>query len=303
MSNECLPATLSLFELSRIGASAEHEGCRFDSDFAQPSGDGLRLTARSDGEDLAFWVPETEWRDWLQPQLAVPRRGPIDAELLPLLAAWTLSPLDGWLQATGLPGLVAAEVENGDAPPPGWRLTLSMGSRRLPLYLEQAPAGWLQAMLTALQPSPQGEHELALALGWCVLTEPDWADVAVGDALPIIGMGDSLDAFWLHPQACPGRILLRESGDAVADGAALPLGEPSAGEWRLAVEAGRARFSALDLAAWRPEAQLFPRAAAYPALHLTRHGKTLALGQLLRLDDGWAVRIASRAGAALGQNS
>lgn len=296
MNAERQPTVLGAFELSRIGASAQLDGCRLVADQAQGSGPGLVLSTRCGGEPLCFWVPEAEWCSWIAPQLAVPTLAQVDPELLPPLAAWTLAPLGGWLQQQGLGALTPPTAATGDAPAHGWRLTLHDGERQLPLYLRQAPQGLLQALLAALTPSPQQEHELTLALGWCLLERDALRRLDVGDALPILGMADTLDTLWLHPDASPGRIRLHDAQRAVVADAPLPLDEAPDGTLRLTVEAGRARLAADALSSWAPGAELAIDARAHATLRLTAGGRQWAQGQLLRLDDGWAVRIGSRAG-------
>ncbi|WP_191631809.1 FliM/FliN family flagellar motor switch protein [Pandoraea sputorum] len=231
----------------------------------------------------------------MAPQLAIHAWTQVPAELLPLVAGWTLAPLDGWWQQLGGDALCEPEVRAGDAPPPGWRFTLQDGARRLPLYVQEAPARVLQALLAALEPSPEQHHELALALGWCQLAGDALAQVAVGDALPVLGMAESLDTLWLHPEASPGQLQLRDAQLAVVAPAPVPLADDLPDTVRLAVEVGRARVSAAALAAWTPGADVPLDARAHVALRLTQGERLWGQGQLLRLDDGWAVRLDARA--------
>ncbi|MEO4011904.1 hypothetical protein, partial [Chromobacterium piscinae] len=97
---------LDAFHLSRIGARAEHEGRLIEADLARADGHDLLLSTTCDGAALNLWTIEADWRAWLEPQLAVGELADIEAGLLPVLAAWTLAPLDGFLRAQGLPGLV-----------------------------------------------------------------------------------------------------------------------------------------------------------------------------------------------------
>ncbi|AKK24857.1 FliM/FliN family flagellar motor switch protein [Pandoraea oxalativorans] len=289
------PTPLSVFELSRMGASAELEGARLIADRAGANGPGVRLRARCGGEPLCFWVPEPAWCDWIAPQLATHAWTQVPPDLLPLVAAWTLAPLDGWLQRLGAQALCAPEVDAGDAPPPGWRFTLQEGDRRLPLYVQEAPAGVMQVLLAALAPSPEQHHELALALGWCQLAGDAPAHVAVGDALPLLGMAETLDTLWLHPEASPGRLQLLDDRHAVIAAAPLPWVEELPDTVRLAVEVGRVRMSAAALADWTPGTDVALEARAHVALRLTQGERLWGQGRLLRLDDAWAVRIDARA--------
>ncbi|MEN2428367.1 hypothetical protein [Chromobacterium vaccinii] len=282
---------LDAFHLSRVGACAEHEGRLIEADLARADGQGLLLSTMCDGAALTLWAAEADWRAWLEPQLAVGELAGIEAGLLPVLAAWTLAPLDGFLRAQGLPGL--AEPAVAPAPAPGgecWRLTLRDGPRRLPLYLREAPPDWL----AALRPSREQTHLLALGLGWCLLSEQDWDKVAVGDALPIHGMADALDSLWLHPEASPGRVRLLDAERAVVEAPSPGLDQAPSGTLRLAVEAAAIRVSADALADWETDREIDAPAAAHPMLRLTAQGRLWAQGQLLRLDDGWAVRILAR---------
>lgn len=289
------PTPLSVFELSRMGASAELEGARLVADQAGASGPGVQLRARCGGELLCFWVPEAAWCDWIAPQLATHAWTQVPPDLLPLVAAWTLAPLDGWLQQLGADTLGQPEMGAGDAPPYGWRFTLQAGARRLPLYVQEAPAQVLQALLTALEPSSEQHHELALALGWCQLASDALEHVAVGDALPMLGMAETLDTLWLHPEASPGQLQLLDAERAVITEAPLPLADDLPDTVRLAVEVGRARVSAATLAAWTPGTDVSLDARAHVALRLTQGERLWGQGQLLRLDDGWAVRLDARA--------
>ncbi|ERE19478.1 hypothetical protein [Pseudogulbenkiania ferrooxidans] len=283
--------TLDAFHLSRVGARAEHDGMLIEADRALADSHGLLLSTTCDGAALSLWTTEADWRAWLVPQLTVGELADIEAGLLPVLAAWTLAPLDGFLRAQGLPGLAQAAVQ--PAPAPGgecWRLTLRDGPRRLPLYLRKAPRDWL----AALRPSREQTHQLALGLGWCLLPEQDWDKVAIGDALPIHGMADALDTLWLHPEATPGRLRLIDAERAVMETPSSGLDPAPSGTLRLIAEAAAIRVSADALADWEAGREIDAPAAAHPMLRLTAQGRLWAQGQLLRLDDGWAARILAR---------
>ncbi|VVE55427.1 FliM/FliN family flagellar motor switch protein [Pandoraea sputorum] len=295
MSAERPSAAVGAFELSRIGATAHLDGCVLVADRAQAGGPGLTLSTRCGGELLCFWVPEREWCDWIAPQLPVHALAQIPSELLPLLAGWTLAPLDGWLQQQDLGALSQPEASTGEAPGHGWRLTLEDGARRLPLFVQHAPAALFQALLATLTPSPEQEHDLPLALGWCLLAPAALHGLEVGDALPIIGMADTLDVLWLHPDASPGQLNLHDAHCAVVVDAPTPPADDLPGTLRLAVEVGRARLAAGALASWVPGVELHIDARAHAALRLTAGERVWAQGQLLRLDDGWAMRIDARA--------
>ena len=285
---------LEIFNLSRIGAMAEFDGYRLSSERAEPSGPGVRLRTHSAGEELWLWVPETEWCAYLTPQLAVPALNQIDPALLPLLASWTLAPLDGWLQQSGEPPLTTASAEAAPAPKRCWRLLLTQGSRCLPVYLEQVPERWQRNLLSSLQPSPQQEHTLPLILGWSLVPQAQWQDLALGDALPIVGACDSLERLWLDPGSAAAQIKLIGATRAQIEEPAPPLFETPPGTLLLSVEAGRATFRASELANWAPGNELSLQASASPLLHLMLEGRLMAQGELLRLDNGWAVRINSR---------
>lgn len=305
MSSEQRRAPCDAFALSRVGATAELAGCQLAADrVAGPAHvPGLHLSAHCGGQPLRFWVSEAQWCTWLAPQLAAPSLAQIAPEWLPMLAAWTLSPLDGWLQEQGLGALSEAAVapavvpaaDPAEAPAGGWRLTLSDGARQLSLWVQQASPEKLHALLAALAPSPEQVHDLALGLGWCVLMPEAWRQVGVGDALPIVGMADTLDTLWLHPDASPGRLRLHDTRHAEVTAAPLPPADEPHGALRLCVEVGRARVAAPALAAWVPGMALELDARAHTLLRLSTHERLWAQGQLLRLDDAWAVRIVTLA--------
>lgn len=286
---------LDIFHLSRIGATAEHDGHRLHSHIARPAGHGVRLSSHCEGEALTFWIPESDWCAWLAPQLAVPSADDIADELRSLLASWTLAPLHDFLQAQGLPGCSPAGAEAASAPDGDyWRITVETGGQRLPLYLVDAPADWRRSLLAAFAPSPDATHDLALGLGWCLVPEESWPKVCVGDALPLHGMADALDRLWLHPAATPGRIQMVEANHAVVDEVSVDPIEAPPGTLCLAVEAARTRMTADELARWEPGHQLMLQAGALPVLQLTTRNGLVASGQLIRLEDGWAVRICAR---------
>lgn len=305
MSTDAQHATLDAFALSRIGATAALEGGQLVADWvsapaadpatAPPRTPGLHLTAQWEGEPLSFWVPEPEWCAWLAPQLAAPALAQIDPEWLPLLSAWTLAPLDSWLQGLGRGALSQVTVTVGEPPAGGWRLTLSEGTCRLPMWVQQASPTTLHTLLAALTPSPQQTHELALGLGWCLLESDAWEQLSEGDALPILGMADTLDTLWVHPYASPGQIRLYDAQRAKIIDAPLPLADAPHGTLRLCVEVGLARLTAPALAAWVPGTPLDIDAHAHTLLRLTTPGRLWAQGHLLRLADGWTVRITTLA--------
>ncbi|MBT2869660.1 hypothetical protein JQK19_20735 [Chromobacterium violaceum] len=278
--------------LSRNGGQAERDGLALRADRAEARGDGLTLRADCGGQALSLWTTETAWRDWLAPRLAAPPLRELPEDWLPLLAAWSLASLDDWQRELGLPPLADARPESAPAPAgERWRLTLSEGERRLPLYVDDAPPGWLDAALDALKPAEQPSLALWLALGWCRADALRRA--RPGDALPLLGAAEAPDRFWLLGKGCLGRARLDEDGLAWMDEGGAAGNEPGDISELTAVEVGLARLSPAQLAGWQAGK---PLRLAMEALPLPRAG-ALAQGVLLRLDDGWALRIQTRASA------
>lgn len=285
---------LDIFHLSRIGASAEQDDHRLLSHIARPAGRGVRISSQFEGEALTFWVPEADWCTWLTPHLAIASVDGIADEFRPLLASCTLAPLHDFLQAQGLPGFSSADAEAAAAPEGDyWRITVQTGDHCLPLYLVDVPLDWHRSVLAAFSPNPDEIHDLALGLGWCLLPEKDWNEVCVGDALPLYGMADTLNRFWLHPAASPGRIRLLGVDRAAIDDGSGTL-EPPPGTLCLAVEAARTYITANELACWELGREMTLQVNVLPMLRLTTHSGLVAFGQLIRLEDGWAVRICAR---------
>ncbi|WP_406849958.1 hypothetical protein [Chromobacterium phragmitis] len=274
--------TCERLRLSRDGARSERGGLSLRADRAAASGDGLTLRADCGGQTLALWTTETAWRDWLAPRLAAPPLRDLPDDWRPLLAAWTLAGLDDWQRELGLPPLAGARPESAPAPAgERWRLTLSEGERRLPLYVGDAPTGWLEAVLSALTPAERPCHTLRLALGWCRADALRRA--GPGDALPLLGTAEEPDRFWLLGEGCLGRVRLDETGAAWIDEGGMPDGA----DGLLPVVAGIARLAPDQLADWQAGHPLRLAAEAFPLLSAGR----LAQGSLLRLDDGWAMRL------------
>ncbi|VWD64453.1 hypothetical protein BLA50215_07860 [Burkholderia lata] len=285
-------SVLDIFHLSRIGAEAEHDGHRLLSRIGRPAGPGVCISSQCQGETLTFWVPEADWCAWLAPQLALSSAEYVPDELRPLLAAWTLAPLHDFLQAQGLPGFSSAECKAALAPDSdNWCIKVQMGNHCLPLYLVNTPVEWRRSALATFSPNPEQIHELGLGLGWCILPERDWSQVCVGDALPLHGMTNSLDSFWLHPAVSPGRIRLLEADHAVVDDDSKGVFDVPPDTLCLAVEAARAVITADELARWTLGRQITLQTTALPVLKLTSDKGLVAVGQLLQLEEKWAVQI------------
>ncbi|TDR76602.1 hypothetical protein [Paludibacterium purpuratum] len=277
--------TLDLFLLSRIGASAFSDETRVTARRAQPSGSGVRIDAQCDGAALAFWVAEADWCAWLAPHWPVPALAALDKALWPLAAGITLTPLERLLTAAGLAPCQAARLTPAEAPTVrSWCLLCEDEARRLPLYVQTAPSDWLAGLLQMLRPDDSAMLTVPLGLGWCMASD----GLALGDALPVLGAGDALDRFWLHPALAPGRIRLSSATAAQID---EPLAQPTGlvGAW--SVEVAALRAATHQLWPWQPGAAVDVQVMTHPLARLVSAGRTQALGTLLRLTDGWAVRI------------
>ncbi|MBL0526828.1 hypothetical protein JD490_18195 [Aeromonas dhakensis] len=281
-----------LFRLSRIGATSRLGALELEADLSRPTGQGLRLTTHCDGSDLHLWISEAAWCAWLDPKLVAPSLAQIEESLYPLLASWTLAPLDEWLQAQGLPSLAPATLSRAEAPALCWRLTLGSEGRRLPLCLESVPPALLHRWLSALTPSPDRVHELGLQLGWCQLPEEELTIPRLGDVLPLYGMGETPDRFWLHPLG--GAQLQLIDGQLGRALPGQPFCAPPPGTARLMVEVGKISLDAATLASWVPDLECAVTSQAYPTLRLLRGAELWAEGELLRMDDGWAVRLTTQ---------
>ncbi|MHA7000658.1 hypothetical protein [Aeromonas schubertii] len=281
-----------LFRLSRIGATSSLGELELEAELSRPTGPGLRLSTCSDGSELHLWISEAAWCAWLDPRLATPSLAQIEESLYPLLASWTLAPLDQWLQAQGLPSLAPATLCRAEAPALCWRLTLGSEGRQLPLCLESVPPALLHRWLSALTPSPERIHELGLQLGWCQLPEAELTTLSLGDVLPLHGMDEAPDRFWLHPLGGARLQLIDgQSGRALPG---KPLCAPPPGTARLMVEVGKISLDATTLASWVPDLECAVTPQAYPTLRLLRGAELWAEGELLRMDDGWAVRLTTQ---------
>lgn len=281
-----------LFRLSRIGATSSLGELELEATLSRPTGPGLRLSTQSDGSDLHLWISESAWCSWLGPQLATPSLDQIEESLYPLLASWTLAPLDEWLQAQELPPLAPAALSRAEAPALCWRLTLGSEGRRLPLCLESVPPGLLHRWLSALTPSTDRIHELGLQLGWCQLPEVELTTPSLGEIMPLHGMSDAPDRFWLHPLG-GARVQLLDGllGRALPS---MPLCSPPLGTVRLMVEVGKIRLDAATLASWAPDFEFTVYPQSYPTLRLLRGAELWGEGALLRMEDGWAVRLTTQ---------
>ncbi|MHC9247744.1 hypothetical protein [Aeromonas jandaei] len=291
-SNARNPET-SLLRLSRIGAVSTLTDLELEAALACPSGPGIRLSSRCGEAELSLWISEASWCTWLAPEIMAPSLDQIDETLYPLLASWTLAPLDEWLQAQRLPALAQAKLARDEAPPLCWRLTLSRAGLSLPLYLDDVPEELLDLWLSALSPNPARQHDFNLQLGWCQLPEARLSDLVLGEALPLNGLEEAPDRFWLYPLAGGVQLQLL-AADLAQVVPASPLLPPPEGTVRLRVEAGSIRLDAVTLADWSPGLEFTPQVHAYPGLRLMRDDRLWAEGTLLRLDDGWAVRLTTQ---------
>lgn len=284
-----------VFHLSRIGAHVEYEGYEFHSDIAYPAGSGIHIEARCDGENLRFWTSDSEWCAWVAQQLPVGSLGDLEDDMKAVLASWTLSPVHDFLRANGAAGCGPARVEPAMAPDGSfWRVTLVRGDYRLALYLVDVPDDWRWALLSALSPNPDREISLTLGLGWCLLNEAIWDQVSTGDALTIYGAADTLDVFWLHPAATPGRLRLHGCDAATALEGATDFPCTQGEDLRLIVEVGRVRIKSIHLDQWRADQDIALQVVPYPVVQLSANDRIYAFGELLRFENGWAIRVCNR---------
>ena len=288
-------STLSAFQLSRIGAFADLDETRLCAAYRAIGGPGLRLDTHCDGRRLSFWMPEQSWCAWLAPQLDIPAFAAVGPAWTAVRANWTLIPLNELLQRAALSPCDAATIEPADAPADvRWQFILSADTRRLPLAVLEAPWEWTEALLSALQPAQEQLHTLALALGWCFLSELEWPQVAIGDALRIDGTGPELDTFWLQAAHSPGRIRIQEDGTAHVLDCASGASDVPTGMLRLDVEVGHASVPAVELAEWGAGNAVSLRFVRHPQMRLMRGNQLVAQGRLLKLDDGWAFCVDAR---------
>jgi type III secretion protein Q len=286
MTQPCADEPASdLLLLSRIGARGESGATRITARRARPSGCGVRIDALCDGMALAFWVAEADWCAWLAPQWPIPSLAALDQALWPLAAGWTLTPVTALLSAEGLAPCRAARLAPAPAPDAClWCLLCESEELRLPLYLQAVPSAWLAGILSALNPDRAATVSLPLALGWCAAPT---AAQSLGDALPVWGVDDALERFWLLPAHSPGRV--RIIGPDRAEIAEPALREAAWGA--CSVEVAEARLARAALWPWQRGTAIDMPTVVYPLARLVASGRPLALGSLLRLTDGWAVRL------------
>jgi type III secretion protein Q len=283
---------LDAFQLSRIGACTELDETRLCANYKNAGGPGLRLETHCDGRPLSFWMPEQSWCTWLAPQLDISNFAAVGPAWTAVLANWTLIPLNELLQRAGLPPCDAASIQPATAPiDVRWEFVMEADSRRLPLVILDAPWDWIQPLLAALEPGEDQMHTLALGLGWCLLQEHEWSQLCIGDALRIDGAGEDLSEFWLHPTLSPGRIQIQDDGSAQVLDCATGASDAPDSSLRINIEVGHATVPATALANWVPEEPFTIQYARHPELRLMHQNRLLAQGRLLRLDDGWAVRV------------
>lgn len=288
-----LTAHFDISALSRMHATTQVNAYQFTLDYAQPAGDGVMLTAEYDGHSLQFWLPEAAWCRWLQPHLVVPNLHEIATALLPLLAAWTLTPLNDWLVEHGYNAMSMPSATPAPAAEAGWCITLKREGDYLPMWLSTTAEQQLRPLFTRLKPSKQQQHTLGLALGWCLVPRTAITTISPGDALKVVGLEDDLDTFWLHPVHSPGQLKLVDRSHALI---LPPTKAPVAitdTMLYLAVEAGCVDISAADLAAWEEDYELAVKIARYPLLNLTQGGEIIGQGELLKLDNIWTVLVVS----------
>lgn len=295
MSSESFFPPSTLFQMSRIGAGAIFGDMKFQVDLASQSGPGVRLFTRCHETEISLWCPEQTWCSWLMPQLSTSGIEQIEEELRPVIASWTLDPFNRWLEQEGLPNLINATVAvcSVNEPSQCWRLTLIHEDRRLSLYLDHVPPEILTKWLAAMVPSSSQMHTLTLILGWCTLPLDEIDNIAIGDALHVIGIGPDLDRFWLHALDIPEQVQLKDSGNGVVTSSPHPCSSLPESTARFTVEAGKATLDAATLASWSPGMNISLLAHPYMLLQLQWEEKLWAQGTLVRLDDGWAVRIVS----------
>ncbi|PHV11478.1 hypothetical protein [Chitinimonas sp. BJB300] len=286
--------TWTTLHLSRLDACFVGDGYALACGYQAAGGKGLRLDTETDGTPLSFWIPEVEWCAWLAPQLALPSFAAAPVEYHEVLATHTLARLNDFLSANGLPACGAARISPA-APPaePCWRLLFSEGARCLPLYVMSGSIRWVDAVLAALPSDSQQTRILALSLGWVLVPRAEWTTLTAGDALLLEGADDALSLFWLNGPQNLGRLRLDETGNAeVAYLASAAVATPPH-LIRLDAEIGTAAISCTTLADFRPGLNLPLTCIRHPEIRLTHRGKTLALGQLLQLDDGLAIRLSA----------
>ncbi|MFM5540430.1 hypothetical protein ACET8U_22615 [Aeromonas veronii] len=295
----------SLFYLSRIGSTSYIGDLELHATLSCPTGQGLHLSTRYDEIALNLWVNEAAWCDWLEPQLTAPSFAQIDQSLHQLLASWTLAPLDEWLQTQGLSRMAPATICRADAPTQCWCLTIRGSGRRLSIYLDGVPPVLIRQWLSAMTPNSTIFHEFGLLLGWCTLSLSELGTLAKGDVLTLHGIDDALGRFWLKPREealkpadqLPSldKLQLQLNSDLLGQftQTTYQLPPPSFDSVELIVECGSINLEASTLACCSTSFEFPVHITTYPTLRLLKDSTLLAEGILLRMDDGWAIRLTS----------
>ncbi|EJW2129039.1 hypothetical protein QDX91_004474 [Salmonella enterica] len=117
-------------------------------------------------------------------------------------------------------------------------------------------------------------------------------DIRLGDILPLFGMGEAPDRFWLHPLGgAQLQLINRQLGRALP---VMPLSAAPPGTVRLMAEVGKISLDAATLASWAPDLDCIVTSQTYPTLRLLQDAELWAEGDLLRMDNGWAVRLTTQ---------
>ncbi len=287
-------ASMSLFELSRMGATDNFDEYTFEVQIASCKGPGIQIQLSCGEDELILWASERLWCRWLEPQLAVNAFSDVDPDLMSLLASWSLSPLNNWAQQKGLPGLELLAVELTEPEINGWCITGKTEGRLLPLHVIQGPDHWLNTLIDSMEPSQEQQHSLALIMGWCLIPEAEIENIVPGVALPIYGMSDEADCFWLSLGGNPAKLRFEDLTHAVVVEAMDPMTNTTPDTHLLSIEVGHVRLFAKDMVPWEQEQELDVEVLTYPLVNLIHQEEIWAQGQLIQFEQSWAVKIIVR---------
>ncbi len=161
------------------------------------------------------------------------------------------------------------------------------------LYVTDGPGNWIEDVLAAIPPDPGQTRTLALSLGWVLVPRASWTSLATNSALLLEGVDDTLSTFWLNGPQNLGRLQFDETGGAEVVDLASPAVAIPPELMRLDAEVGSVAIPCTNLADFQPGSNVSLHCTRHPEVRLTHRGKTLALGQLIQFDDGWAVRLSA----------
>ncbi|CAG9185927.1 hypothetical protein [Cupriavidus pampae] len=168
--------------------SADPEGAQLLLSRQSIGGNGLLVEFAVGGEPASAWIADTAWCDWLLPRLCIQSFADTPQDLLPVVGQWAFGPLHACLDTLSLGPVEFISARAGRcAPRAAPVLALVNGDRSLPLRVVEWPVHSMESLIgrmtdvTSLVGAAPTRGRMTA--GWVHLRRGELAGLRQGDIL------------------------------------------------------------------------------------------------------------------------